>query len=230
MSQHHTRSFVDSIEETIMAFLLGMMTVVTFANVVARYVFNSNILWALELTVFMFAWLVLLGTSYAVKKTAHLGVDAILNMVSPAAKRICGLLAATVCVLFALMLFKGSWDYYANYANLPGFETEGSFARWLPLGFEDSFRPKGWYETNDIPVPSWLTWLEDVFNDGDEYEKIPLLIPYFILPFSMALFLLRSVQAALALATGKIDMLIVSHEAEDDVEEAGRKVAAELKD
>lgn len=227
MSNHQARSFIDTIEETFIAFLLGMMTLVTFANVVARYIFNSNILWALELTVFMFAWLVLLGASYAVKKTAHLGVDAILNMVSPGAKRACGMIAAAVCVLFALMLFKGAWDYYANYANLPGFKDEGGLSRWLPLGFEDSFRPKGWYETNDIPVPSWLTWLEDIFNDGDEYEKIPLLIPYFVLPFSMALFLLRSVQAALALFTGKIDMLIVSHEVEDEID-AARETA--LKD
>jgi TRAP-type C4-dicarboxylate transport system permease small subunit len=39
---------VNAIEETLIALLLGLMTVVTFANVVARYVFNSNILWALE--------------------------------------------------------------------------------------------------------------------------------------------------------------------------------------
>ena len=73
-------SFVDRIEETLIALLLGLMTIVTFANVIARFGFNSNILWALELTVFCFGWLVLLGASYAVKKHAHLGVDAIINM------------------------------------------------------------------------------------------------------------------------------------------------------
>ena len=49
------------------------MTLVTFANVVARYVFNDNILWALETTVFLFAWLVLLGACYGVKTSLHLG-------------------------------------------------------------------------------------------------------------------------------------------------------------
>ncbi len=72
-------SFIDSLEETLIAALLGMMTLITFANVVARYGFNSNILWALELTVFMFGWLVLLGASYAVKKSTHLGVDAVIR-------------------------------------------------------------------------------------------------------------------------------------------------------
>lgn len=222
---HAARTFIDSIEETLIAILLGVMTLLTFANVVARYAFNSNILWALELTVFMFAWLVLLGASYAVKKGAHLGVDAVLNIVSPATKKILGIIAALVCVVFAFLLLKGAWDYWANFANLPA--TEG---RWFPLGFEDKFRGKGWYETNDIPVPGVLSFLEDVFNDGDEYEKLPRLIPYFVLPVSMALFLLRSVQAFLAIVTGKIDMLIVSHEVEDDVEEAAARLAADLKE
>ena len=67
----HTRSFIDRIEETLIAGILGVMTLITFANVVMRYGFNRNILWALELTVFLFGWLVLLGASYAVKKGAH---------------------------------------------------------------------------------------------------------------------------------------------------------------
>ncbi|HPR07254.1 MAG TPA: TRAP transporter small permease subunit, partial [Denitromonas sp.] len=50
---------VESIEETFIAVALGFMTLITFANVIARYVFNSNILWGLEVTVVLFAWLVL---------------------------------------------------------------------------------------------------------------------------------------------------------------------------
>ncbi len=45
---------IDEIEETLIAVILGLMTLITFANVIARYVFNSNILWALETTVFLF--------------------------------------------------------------------------------------------------------------------------------------------------------------------------------
>ena len=73
---------VNEIEETLIAVILGTMTVITFVNVIARYVFNSNILWALETTVFLFAWLVLIGASYCVKTHSHLGVDAVINVVS----------------------------------------------------------------------------------------------------------------------------------------------------
>ena len=53
---------IDAIEETIIAVLLGLMTLLTFCNVIARYLFNSNILWALEVTVFLFAFTRFQGT------------------------------------------------------------------------------------------------------------------------------------------------------------------------
>jgi len=215
----HKPSFLDRIEETIIAVLLGFMTLLTFANVLARYVFNSNIFFALELTVFMFAWLVLLGASYAVKKASHLGVDAIINMVRPTMRRVFGLISVLACIFYAALLLKGAWDYWAPYANLP--PTSG---RWFPTGFVENFRGQGWYETQDIPVPFFMTWLSDVFNDGDAYEKMPKVIPYFVLPLSMALLLYRFCQTGMAMWSGKIDMMIVSHEAEDDVEEAAKRM------
>ena len=213
------KSITDKFEETLIALILGAMTVVTFANVIARYGFNSNILWAVEFTVFLFGWMVLLGASYAVKIGAHLGVDAVLNFVSLKVRKVMGFIAVLICIIFSLLLLKGSWDYWANFANLPG--TEG---RWFPTGFEEKFRGKAWYETDDIPMPTILGWMEGAFNDGDEYEKLPRLIPYMIMPISMALLVFRFIQAAFRLLRGDITMLIVSHEAEDAMDDAARYV------
>lgn len=207
-------SWMDQIEETLIAILLGLMTAVTFANVVARYGFNSNILWALEFTVFLFAWLVLLGASYAVKKSAHLGVDVLVEMSSRPVRRLLGLVSVSCCIVFSLLLLKGSWDYWANFANLPA--TEG---RWFPLGFEERYRDKGWYEVNDIPMPEVLRWMEGAFNEGEEYEKIPRLLPYLVLPLSMALLLFRFCQAAWQIWKGTTDRIVASHEVEDEIAE-----------
>ena len=190
------------------------MVLITFANVIARFGFNSNILWALELTVYLFAWLVLLGASYAVKISAHLGVDAVINMVSPGMRKLMGLISITACIVFAFLLLKGSWDYWANFANLP--QTEG---RWFPTGLQDKFRGKGWYEVDSVDMPNILRFMEGIFNDGDEYEKIPRLIPYAVLPFSMALLLFRFIQAAGRLLRGEIDNVIATHEVEDELDE-----------
>ena len=212
---NHSKSFTDRIEETLISAILGVMTLITFANVVARYGFNKNILWALELTVFLFGWLVLLGASYAVKKGSHLGVDIVVNILTSKLRRVLGLVAVAVCVAFSFLMLKGAWDYWANFANLPG--TEG---RWFPLGFEEKYRDKGWYEVNDIPHPAILGWMETVFNEGEEYEKIPRLLPYLVLPLSMALMLFRFLQAAWALWVGAADRLVASHEVEDEIQDA----------
>lgn len=213
-------SVMDQIEEKLIAVILGLMTALTFANVIARYGFNSNILWALEMTVFLFAWLVLLGAAYAVKKGSHLGVDLVVNMLDRGARRLMALVAVGVCVAFAFLMMKGAWDYWANFANLPA--TEG---RWFPLGFEDNFREKGWYETNDTPMPAILAWMKDVFNEGEAYEKIPRFLPYFVLPLSAALILLRFVQSTIAIFNGTMDRLVASHEVEDELAELEAKNA-----
>ncbi len=212
-------SWIDRIEETAIAAILGIMTLLTFANVVARYGFNSNIFYALELTVFLFAWLVLLGASYAVKKTLHLGVDAVVNVAPTSTRKLLGIIVVAVCLAYSFLLLKGSWDYWAPYANLP--PTEG---RWFPTGFVEKYRGQGWYETQDIPVPGFLRWLEDVFNDGEEYEKLPKVVPYLVLPLSAALLVLRFAQVGLRVLRGEQELLIVSHEAEDDVAEAAAKL------
>ncbi|WP_133487982.1 TRAP transporter small permease [Aliiroseovarius marinus] len=210
----HKHTFVDRIEETLIATLLGLMTAITFANVIARFGFNSNILWALELTVFLFGWLVLLGASYAVKKHSHLGVDAIVNMVPPAVARVLGLIAAAACVLFSVFMVKGAYDYWAVFADLP--PTSG---RWFPTGFVDKFRSQSFYEVQDVPMIGLFAFLEDLINYGESYEKLPKVVPYIVLPISMMLLLFRFLQASLAIWSGKTDRLVASHEVEDEIQE-----------
>ena len=187
----------DQIEEAFIAVTLGVMTLVTFANVIARYVFNSNILWALETTVFLFAWLVLIGASYCVKKNAHLGVDVLVKALPESVCRLLTLVAAGCCLLFALLVLYGAWTY------------------WLPFAGE-----RAWYEVDDIPMPEALQFLAASLNEGEQWEKLPRFIPYFCLPLGFALLTLRIVQAGLRVFKGEQALLIASHEAEEMLEES----------
>ena len=187
---------LNDFEETLIAVLLGLMTVITFANVVARYIFNSNILWALEATVFLFAWLVLIGAAYCVKISAHLGVDVILNMASPPMRRVLVLISVACCIAFSILLLIGSWQY------------------WLPFAGKNA-----WYEVNDIPMVGFLRFIEGWMNEGEAYEKLPRFIPYFALPLGLTLITFRFFQAGWQILTGQREMLIASHEAEELVEE-----------
>ncbi|WP_299443892.1 TRAP transporter small permease [uncultured Rhodospira sp.] len=186
-------SLIDSIERVGIATVLGLMTLVTFANVVARYVFNSNILWALETTVFLFAWLVLLGASHGVKISAHIGVDLILNLVPSGLRKAMVLLSVALCLLFSGLLLAGAWQY------------------WWPFA-----TTRAWFEVNDIPMVFFPDLMADLFNEGEEYEKMPRFIPYAALPIGLVLLTLRFLQAGWQIATGRREMLIASHDAESE--------------
>ena len=185
-------SVMDQIEESLIAILLGLMTIITFANVIARYVFNDNILWALEATVFLFAWMVLLGASYCVKKSLHLGVDILIASLPPRMKRLAALFAVCAGLAFSLLLLKGSWDY------------------WYPFATKRAF-----LEVNDVPMPEFLQFLADWFNEGERYEKIPRFIPYAVLPLSMALLTWRLLVSGWSIVKGEKSSIIASHEAEE---------------
>ena len=191
----------DEIEEISIAVCLGLMTLLTFANVVARYVFESNILWALELTSFLFAWLVLMGVSYGVKTHVHIGIDVVVNMMPPVWRKIAAILSVIACLAFSIMLLIGSWDY------------------WYPFATD-----RAWLETEDIPLPEMFQFLSDWLNEGERYENVPRLIPYLALPLGIALMTFRFLQLGWKVITGELDIIIACHEAENTHCEQEEKV------
>ncbi len=130
----------DRLEERLLAFLLGLMTLITFMQVIARYVFNFSFVWALELVTVLFAWLIFLGMSYGVRVGAHIGVDALVKSLGPRAARVAGVLAASLCLAYAVIVTIGGW-YYVQKMFMIGIEMEDlPIPQWvprlvLPLGF-----------------------------------------------------------------------------------------------
>jgi C4-dicarboxylate transporter DctQ subunit len=124
---------VNELEEGFIALLFAAMTLVTFSQVVARYVFNTGVVWALELTVYLFAWLVLFGMSYGVKVHAHLGVDAFVRLFPSRTQRILGLLAVAAGLIYGAILLIGSWQYVWKLFRI-GIESEDlPIPQWVPM-------------------------------------------------------------------------------------------------
>ena len=124
---------VNAFEEGTIALLFAAMTLVTFSQVVARYVFNTGAVWALELTVYLFAWLVLFGMSYGVKVHAHLGVDALVKVFPSHIQRVFGLLAVGAGLVYGAILLIGSWQYVSKLFAI-GIESEDlPIPQWVPM-------------------------------------------------------------------------------------------------
>jgi len=107
------------------------MTLLTFLQVVLRYVFGTGLVWSLEATTYAFAWLVLLGMSYGARTKAHIAVDLLTSRLPPRAARAAAL-AALLCGL--------------AYCALMGYGSASFVERLMTLGTD----------ARDIPLPRWL--------------------------------------------------------------------------
>jgi C4-dicarboxylate transporter DctQ subunit len=132
--------WLEHFEEGLIVVLMAMMTIVTFVQVVARYVFNYSFVWALELTGVMFAWLIFIGMSYGVRVGAHIGVDAVVKSLSAGAARAVGIVAAVLCIVYASIVFVGGFTYVRKMYDVGILMQDIPIQQWipraiLPLGF-----------------------------------------------------------------------------------------------
>jgi len=126
------KTVIDRLEQSIIAFLLAAMTAITFSQVVARYVFNTGAVWALELTVYLFAWLVLFGMSYGVKVGFHIGVDAFVKILPDKAQKVLSIVVALCCLAYAGILFAGAWVYVSKIYQIGIEAIDLPIPRWIP--------------------------------------------------------------------------------------------------
>lgn len=130
----------DRVEEGLIAFLLALMTLITFGQVIARYIFDYSFVWALELVTFLFAWLIFLGMSYGVRAGSHIGVDALVKALGPRAARAVGAIATLLCLVYALIGLIGSWRYVVTMHMIGTLAQDLPIPVWipqivLPIGF-----------------------------------------------------------------------------------------------
>lgn len=125
------------VEETFIAYLLAAMTLIAFANVVVRRVFGGSLIWALELTLNLFLYLVLFGMAYVLRKGAHIGVDVIVKLFPRAAQRWINFVAGMISAAYALAF---AWT---------GYLVAGKF---LSTNF---MRTLG---SDEIDIPHWFTY------------------------------------------------------------------------
>lgn len=124
--------WIERIEEGTIAFLLAAMTAVTFAQVIARYVFNYSFVWAVELTGVMFGGLIFIGMSYGVRVGAHIGVDAFVKSLARPAARAVGMVAASLCVVYALIVLVGGWIYVRKMYDVGILMQDMPVQQWIP--------------------------------------------------------------------------------------------------
>ena len=98
------RKICDHFEELLGSVVLMIMAVVTFVNVVTRYVIVYPLAFTEEITVSLFVWLVLLGTSIAFRRNAHLAMVFFYNLLPFPLKKVCFYISTALSIAFFVLL------------------------------------------------------------------------------------------------------------------------------
>lgn len=134
------RGVVDRLEETVLATLLALMTLLTFIQVALRYLFNSGLVWSLEATTYLFAALVLIGMSYGVRTGTHIAVDLLTRKLPGNMQRVVKSIAIVACLVYAALMLYGSTVFCERLFALGSFARDVPAPKWLltatmPVGF-----------------------------------------------------------------------------------------------
>jgi C4-dicarboxylate transporter DctQ subunit len=158
--------FLNHLEEWIITVLMGGATLIIFLAVLHRYaagmaipgvqdwLLSINLTWAQELTIIMFVWMAKFGAAYGVRTGIHVGVDVLVNRLSPAMRFrfiVFGLCAGAVFTgIVGTLGASFVWQNGAHYW----------FAHLLHL------KGEGLFEGPTTPDLEWPTWMV--------YSAIPL--------------------------------------------------------
>jgi C4-dicarboxylate transporter DctQ subunit len=123
---------IDRLEEILISVLLGVATLLVFAQVVARYVFNKGITWAPELVEHFFLWTVMIGASYGFKHGVHLGVDVLMKKLPPVQRRIMALVAVIISLGFTAYMAYLSFFYVHDSYKMELLTIDLEIPVWIP--------------------------------------------------------------------------------------------------
>jgi C4-dicarboxylate transporter, DctQ subunit len=131
---------LDRAEEVFIALALAAMTIMTFVQVVLRYLFHTGLVWSLEATTYSFAWLVVVGMAYGVRTRAHIASDLLTRALPPRARPVAAGLALAVCLAYCALMFVGSLAFVEGLVRLGSNAQDIALPRWLlasilPIGF-----------------------------------------------------------------------------------------------
>lgn len=108
MAQRFGRACVRALEIVIVA-CLAVMAVLVFGNVVLRYAFDSGIAVSEELSRLLFVWLIFLGAILASVQRAHIGLDALVERLPLAGRKLLVVLTGSLMLWACGMFLVGGW-------------------------------------------------------------------------------------------------------------------------
>ncbi|HZK67334.1 MAG TPA: TRAP transporter small permease [Chloroflexota bacterium] len=96
-------------EEIVAGIFMVLMSITTFSNVVARYIFNSPIQWAEEFSRYAFIWLVFMGAVICTKVKRHIIIDTLVVFMPARVKAAFQLIVGVLVIGLMLVMVYYGW-------------------------------------------------------------------------------------------------------------------------
>lgn len=127
-----------TIERVLLALCMAAIALITFANVVTRYLSNISLAFTEEYSVALMVGVALVGTALATAAGRHIRIGFFADMLPPRGRVAAEVAAmALLILLFGLIAWKGAWmtwDEYDFEALSPGLgHPQWLYTVWLPV-------------------------------------------------------------------------------------------------
>ena len=117
---------IDSFFALISGFFLGIVFLVTFTQVIQRYVFNMSIPWATDVIRIAFIYSVFSGMCVGVIRKTHLNIDVVVQLVPKGVRTAMAVVSDVMVAVFlsvvlrySIPFIQGNADQYTPYIAYP---------------------------------------------------------------------------------------------------------------
>ena len=96
---------------------LAVIVVLSFSQVVSRYVFSFSISWAQELVTYLLVWLVFMGCCMGLRDNEVAALTIVVDKLSPNMKKTARILVQVLLIMFCVVGFWANQEIIANMWN-----------------------------------------------------------------------------------------------------------------
>ena len=147
---------------------LAVCVVLVNLNVIFRYFLNNPIKWTDEVVTSLFIWTVFMGSAYAHRRHAHLGVDIVVNLIHGRARQVIEFIMDIMQILVLALLTYISAQYVCNLIWKRGIIFGTVDGVWQYIGkikltYTDTLRIPKWYTGIAVPLGFGLSFIYAIY-------------------------------------------------------------------
>ena len=100
---------LEKVLKSLCVVLFVEMAIVTFMQVVSRYIFGASFFWAEELARFSMVWIAFLGAAIAIAHNSHTNINFFVNLLPKTIKKYVEIAQDLACLFFVVCVIFYSW-------------------------------------------------------------------------------------------------------------------------